>query len=170
MFKEDDYIIYGSAGVCRVESVGPLAVPGMSQTKSYYTLEPVYERGSRVFTPVDNEKVVMRPILSKEESTQLIDEISDIETLDIQDEKNREETYKDSLRKCDCREWVKVIKTLHQRIEDRFSQGKKATSSDEKYLHMAEESLYGELAFALEIPKEKVEEFITDRIERLAQA
>ena len=170
MFKKNDYIVYGSAGVCRVEAVGPLSVAGMSQTKEYYTLEPVYEKGSRVFTPVDNEKVVMRPILSREESDRLIDEITGLDPLQIADERSREDTYKEAMRKCDCREWVRVIKTLHQRIEERFAQGKKATSSDEKYLHLAQDSLYGELAFSLSIPKEKVEDFITEKIDNLAHA
>lgn len=165
MFKVNDYIVYGSAGVCRVESVGPMSMGGSANGKDFYTLEPVYEKGSRVFTPVDNNKVIMRPILSQKESNQLIDEIVNIEILVIEDEKNREDIYKDALRKCDCKEWIRVIKTLHERILNRAEQGKKATSSDEKYLHLAKECLYGELAFSLDIPKEDVETFILDRIE-----
>lgn len=38
------------------------------------------------------------------------------------------------------------------------------TSSDERYLHMAEDNLFGELAFSLKMPKEKVGEFISEKI------
>ncbi len=38
---------------------------GCSGDKMYYTLVPVYEEKSRLFTPVDNHKVVMRPVISK---------------------------------------------------------------------------------------------------------
>ena len=34
------------------------------------------------------------------------------------------------------------------------------TSTDEKYMHMAENSLYSELALALEIPKDEVLNYI----------
>ena len=165
MFQVNDYIVYGNAGVCRVESIGPMSFGDASAERDYYTLVPVYQKGSRVFTPVDNDKVVMRPILSQEESNALIDSIVDIRPLEITDEKHREDAYKEAIRTGDCTSWVRVIKTLHGRMEKRFEQGKKATSSDEKYMHMAKESLYGELAFSLSIPKEQVEEFIAERIE-----
>ncbi len=165
MFKVNDYVVYGSAGVCRIETIGPMAIG--AGDKDYYTLQPVYQKGSHIFTPVDNVKVVMRPILSKEESNQLIDEIEDIETIEITDEKAKDEIFKEKLKNCDCRECVSVIKTLYQRITKREEQGKKATSSDEKFLHQAQESLYGELAFSLNIAKNEVEQFITERIESI---
>ncbi len=163
MFKVSDYIVYGNAGVCRVEAIGPMDF-GQANSKDYYTLCPVYQRGSQVFTPVDNDKVIMRPVMSDDEARELIDSIADIDTLVIEDEKKREDTYKEAIRTCEPREWVSVIKTLHDRTEKRIHQGKKATSSDEKYMHIAKENLHGELAFALQIPKDKVEEFILSRI------
>lgn len=162
MFKVGDYVVYGNAGVCKVEDVGPLSIG--SKDKDYYTLVPVYGRNSRLYTVVDSDKVVIRPILTKQESDALIEEMEDIDTLWIGDEKKREEIYKETMRTCDCKAWVQIIKTLYLRKLDRLAKGKKVTSSDERYLHLAEENLYGELAFSLEMPKEKVEEFITEKI------
>lgn len=165
MFKVGDYIICGNNGVCQVEKIGPMKVPGVSKERKYYTLTPVYAGNSTVYTPVDNQKLIMRPVLSKEEARQLIDSITDIETLGIQDEKRREDVYKEALKTCDCKEWVKIIKTLYLRKQSRLAKGKKEITSDEKYLHIAEENLYGELAIPLEIPREEVERFICERIE-----
>ena len=159
MFKVNDYIVYGNAGVCRVDTIGPMDF-GQGSSKDYYTLCPVYQRGSQVFTPVDNEKVVMRPLMSDEECRDLISRIDEIELLEITDEKKREDTYKEAIRTCDADAWVSVIKTLYDRTQNRIHQGKKATSSDEKYMHIAKENLYGELAFSLKITKEKVEEVV----------
>lgn len=39
------------------------------------------------------------------------------------------------------------------------------TSSDAKYLHLAEESLYGELSVVMGIPKDEMESYITSRVE-----
>lgn len=162
MFKVGEYVVYGTNGVCKVESIGTMNM-GMGD-REYYTLAPIYEKKSKLFTPVDNQKVIIRPVLTLEETNELIDEIEEIDLLHVEDEKKREETYKEAMRTCDSKQWVKIIKTLYLRKQDRLSQGKKATSSDEKYLHMAQQNLYGELAFSLKIPKEEVEQFITERM------
>ena len=54
MFKEGDFIIYGSNGVCQVEHIGSMELQGVPDDKMYYRLVPVYEKKSRLFTPVDN--------------------------------------------------------------------------------------------------------------------
>ena len=102
--------------------------------------------------------------MTKQESDALINEMEEIDALRIGDEKRREEIYKETMRTCDCKEWVRIIKTLYSRKMDRLSRGKKVTSSDERYLQMAEENLFGELAFSLQMPKEKVGEFIGEKI------
>ena len=162
MFKVGDYVVYGNSGVCRVEDIGPISIG--SKDKDYYTLVPVYGRNSRLYTVVNSDKVVIRPIMTKQESDALIDEMENIDALWIGDEKKREEIYKETIRTCDCKAWVQIIKTLYLRKMDRLARGKKVTSSDERYLHMAEDNLFGELAFSLKMPKEKVGEFISEKI------
>lgn len=164
MFKIGDYIVYGNSGVCVVENIGILDSPAVAKDKVYYTLSPYYVKGSRIQTPVDNDKVVMRPIISKEEAMDLIDNMKDIELLWIEDEKRREIEYKNALRKCDCVELVKVIKTIHVLKQSRIAEGKKLTLGDEKYFHMAEDRLYEEMAVSLGMCKDKVKDFITERI------
>ncbi|MEY8522530.1 CarD family transcriptional regulator [bacterium 1XD8-76] len=164
MFKVGDYVVYGNSGVCRIEEIGPLSIG--SKDKDYYTLVPVYGRNSRLYTVVDSDKVVIRPIMTKQESDALIEEMESIDILRIGDEKNREEIYKEMMKSCDCKAWVQMIKTLYLRKMDRQAKGKKVTSSDERYLSMAQDNLYGELAFSLQMPKEKVGEFISERISK----
>ena len=123
-----------------------------------------------MYTPVDNQKIVMRSVLSRDEAERLIYDMKDIETFWIQDEKRREELLKESLKTCDCREGVKIIKTLYLRKQSRLANGKKEIAVDERYLHVAEDSLYGELAIALNMPKSQVEQFVCERIEALEKA
>lgn len=164
MFCKGDYVIYGSNGVCVVEDVGPLDIPGVPGERIYYTLIPYYTKDSQIFVPADNDKVVMRPLISKDEILALIDDIENIELLWIQDEKQREARYKETLRKCDCRELIRIIKTIYERRQSRIAAGKKMTASDEKYIHLAQESLYGEFAIALDMEREQVEQFIFARV------
>ena len=154
MFEVGDMIIYGNNGVCRVETVGKVDSAILPKDREYYTLCPHYSKGSKIFSPVDNQKVIMRPVINKEEAMQLIDTIKDVEELWIADEKRREQEYKDAVHKCDCRELVRIIKTIYARKQVRLAEGKKVTSSDERYFRIAEENLYGELAIPFEMTKE----------------
>ncbi|MDD3219873.1 MAG: CarD family transcriptional regulator [Lachnospiraceae bacterium] len=164
MFEIGDYIVYGTNGVCKVEDISTMDSLNVSKGRIYYTLSPCYSKGSKIFIPADNEKVIMRPVITKEEALALIDEIREIEVLWIPNEKQRENEYKDAFRTCDCKQWVKIIKTIYERKMERLENGKKVTSVDEKYFHMAEESLYGELAIPLNMDKNEVREFIVEKI------
>lgn len=164
MYEVGDYIVYGNNGVCLVEKVGPLESKVASRDKVYYTLSPCYVKGSTIFTPADNNKVLMRPVMTKQEGLNLIDEMDEMEDLWITDEKSREAEYKEALQSCEARELVKVIKTIFKRKQTRIAEGKKVTATDEKYCHMAEERLYGELAIALGMQKDELHDFILKRI------
>lgn len=165
MFDVGEYIVCGRYGVCRVKETGPVHITGAPRKRLYYTLVPVYDSNSRAYVPVDSEKIIMRPVISGEQANELVDHINDIDALWIQDEKKREAAFKEALYKCDCKEWIKIIKTIYRRRQDRIAQGKKVTAGDERYLHMAQDRLYGELAVALGMKKEEVEAFIIGRAE-----
>ena len=164
MFQAGDVIVCGTHGVCRVEKVGPLSSAVADRDRLYYTLKPLYERGSVVFTPVDNEKMVIRPVISREEALRLIDGIRDAEALGIEDERKREENYKTALKSCRGEELVKMIKTINARKRSRAARGKKATDADSRYVKLAEDYLYGELAISLDLERDQVKAFIRERI------
>jgi len=73
MFTAGELVVYGGEGVCRVEKIGPSAIPGADKTKLYYTLLPLYRTG-QVLTPVDT-RVLMRPVLSREEAQLLVEQL-----------------------------------------------------------------------------------------------
>lgn len=164
MFKIGEYIVYGMNGVCRVEEIGPMNLSGIDSNKEYYTLSPLYTKGSRVFTPVDNQKVVMRPVISRQDACDLIDEIKSVERIEVADDKHRELAYKEALKSCDCRELIRIINTVLKRKKERLAQGKKMSACDERYLKQAQDSLYGEFAISLKMEKDEVEDYIEHRI------
>lgn len=164
MFKVGEYIVYGMNGVCEVEQIGPMSMSGVDSDKLYYTLLPLYTKGSRVYTPVDNQKVVMRSVISKTEACALIDESRDVELIEETNDKNRELAYKEALRSCDCKEWIRIINTVSKRKEERIAQGKKMSACDERYLKQAQDNLFGEFAVSLELEKNEVEEYIEHRL------
>ncbi|SHK47722.1 CarD family transcriptional regulator [Hespellia stercorisuis] len=169
MYKIDDYVIYGLKGVCQVVDVGYLDIDCLNKEKKYYTLHPLYSDGSLIYTPVDSGKVRMRKILTYEEAQELINRIPSIEEIDISEERVREATYKATMEKHDCNEWIRIIKTLYLRGQERQQEGKKTTAVDERYLHAAEECLYGELAVSLKMDKDKVKAYIAECVEALQE-
>lgn len=166
MFEKDQLIMCGGHGVCRVVNITGNPIDKLDKVRKYYVLEPVFEKGSTVYTPVDNDKVIMRRIMSKKEAEDLVGRITTIETVWIQEEKSREQMYKEAIRTYDCHSLVQIIKTLYQRKQNRLKEGKKVLSSDEQYLRKAEELLYSEMSLALSIPKDEVETYIRDAVHR----
>jgi len=167
MFAVNDYIVYGNHGVCKVENIGTVSLAMVDKNKVYYTLRPVYKNEAVVYAPVENPKSVIRPVLTREDADKLIEEIPSLESVWIGNEKEREMQYKAALRSCDCRELIRIIKTLYHRKMDRIKDGKKVTVVDERYFRQAEEQLYGELAFAMDMERNQVGEYLNTRISEL---
>ena len=65
MFEKGEYIIYGSNGVCEVQDY--MNAAGETDNRTYYVLAPMRSKGSTIFSPVDNQKVLMRKVMTKEE-------------------------------------------------------------------------------------------------------
>jgi CarD family transcriptional regulator len=163
MFEVGEYVVYGMNGVCKVEAIGTMSLSGVESDREYYTLQPLYTKGSRVFTPVDNQKVIIRPVISKDEVCALIDEMKELDEISVTDDKHRELAYKEAMKSCDCREWIRVMNTVLKRKETRLAQGKKMSACDERYLKAAQDYLYGEFAISLQIEKDEVEQYVEHR-------
>ena len=65
MFDIGDNIVYGSNGVCTIMNVGPLNFGGVSQDRLYYTLKPRYIKRSEIFSPTENNTMVMRKVMTR---------------------------------------------------------------------------------------------------------
>lgn len=165
MYKIGEFVVYGRTGICEVAEITTMKMDGVPKDRLYYILTPCKNKGGKIFTPVDNDKVVMRPVITKEKAMELLEQIPEIQELWIPNDKMRETKYKECLRTCECEDMIRIIKTLYIRKLDRQAQGKKITATDERYLKMAEGSLYSELSLALGIPEEEMEDYICKYIE-----
>ena len=165
MFEIGDYVVCGNKGVCVVENIAALDISGVDKERQYYILKPKYQSGSTVYVPVDSPRDSMRHVLEKEEAQRLIAAIPEIPLLSITNEKLSEQTYRECLRTGSCEEWVRILKTICLRKEKRLKAGRKVTAVDAKYFRMAEDSLYGELAVALDMNRKELEEYIAGEVE-----
>lgn len=104
-------------------------------------------------------------MISKEDAMKFIKSIPDIHEMDITNEKMREQEYRTAILSGNHEKIVSIIKLLYARRQKRMEQGKKITATDDRYFKQAEEVLFSELSFVLQVPKEKMEQFIADTIE-----
>ena len=165
MFQKGEYVIYGNNGICLIQDITTLNIPGVDKDRQYYLLKPVYASGSTVYTPVDTAETSLRHALSKDEADSLIRSIPDIPLIPLTDEKTLEKTYKEYMRSNSCKAWVQLIKTIYLRKERRIMKGYKVTALDNRYFNLAETSLYGELSIALGKPRNEVKSYISSCID-----
>ena len=162
MYQKGDYVVYGTKGVCLVEDVMAIdwGSDCISSEKLCYKLSPRFVKGSTIYAPVENEKTVIRSVMSGEEAQALLNRAGGLETLWIKDEKEREMSYRRALLSGSSTEWSRIIKTLYLRKRERQKSGKHMTCIDERYLHIAESILFGEMSLPLHLTvKEVVEEY-----------
>jgi len=166
MFQVGELILYGNTGVCRVEAIGkPGAASYADKNKDYYSLAPVFGEGM-IYVPVDTT-VYMRSILSKEQALELIHCIPNIqaEPFITRDQRALGEHYRHFLETHRCEDLIHLIKNIYMKGQNLAQQGKKVGSTDQQYLRRAIDLLHGELAVALGISMDDVEEFIRKEIE-----
>lgn len=160
MFTIGDYIVYGNDGICMVKDISQIDIPGAPSGRVYYLLSPVALKESKIYSPVDNAKVIMRKIISKEEAATLIKNLDAIGEIPVTDDKSMEVKYKEMIASCDLEQLISLVKTIRRKQNKRLNEGKKITSTDDRYLKRAEEAICNELMLALDMEREEVLEIV----------
>ena len=117
MFEKGEYIIYGSNGVCEVQDY--MSAAGESDNRTYYVLAPMRSRGSTIFSPVDNQKVLMRKVMTKEEAREFLRDIPEYEDMEIRESRTQEQQYKEILQSCSTTDSFRLLKALYRRKRKR---------------------------------------------------
>ncbi len=164
MFSIGDRIIYGSDGVYTVTEYTSSPID-KNDTRQFYVLRPTHgPAGNIIITPVENEKIKMRSVMTRDEAITFIDTIPNIPTIMVEKEKNRRETYRKALDGAGADVLVSIIKTVMTRREELAKIKKRVSESDNDYEKKAKHCLYGELSISLDIPIDEVEEYISTRL------
>lgn len=162
MFKINDYVVYGSNGVCRVQDIEKMSL--RNQELEYYILSPVYNDKMTIKTPVNNKNVLMRELMSKNEVMSLIQGISKNETVEIEDARKKIQEYKAIIKRGNAEELIKVINSIRLEEREKESLGKKLNKTDEDIMLIAWKQLHQEMAIVLEINVDEVEDYIRNNI------
>ncbi|MDD3429008.1 MAG: CarD family transcriptional regulator [Oscillospiraceae bacterium] len=164
MYEAGELVVYSNSGVCKIEEITHQKVPGTGEKKAYYKISPLYSTET-IFTPVDSG-VFMRPVISKQEATRLIAQMPAIQENACEERNNNllSEQYQSLIKSHSCTDLVHLIKSIYSKSQLVLKQGKKMGQIDQRFMKRAEELLYGELAVALEIPRQDVLQYINDSL------
>lgn len=165
MYEIGDLIMYGARGVCRVKGITELDWDA-ARGREYYVLEPLY-KDDVIYVPVDNTKVFMRPVMSEQEVLDLIDSMPEVESKIFRASSIQQlaRFYQAAIDSHECRELVKLTKSIHLKKVAADKQNKQLGQIDIRYMTHAEDLLFGEIAAVLDIPRDKVVEYIDERLE-----
>lgn len=157
MLNRGDAVVYKCKGLYEVEDIGTLEFSFADRKKKYYTLRSVENSADRAYVPMDDNTNIRKPV-TRQEALDLIRRMPQIETLNVKNEKLREQEYKTCIADFCPENWVRVLKTTYTRTKSRG----KITSVDRKYQSLLEHALYSEFSFVLGIPAGQMNGFIED--------
>ena len=172
MFQPGELLIYGSTGVCQVLSLShPQHGTAAQRARLFYQLKPLHQDGL-IYTPVDNDKVVMRPVISRSEAEALIDAIPTLHPATCRAATTQALTqhYQNAVRQHSCRSLMELTMSIHAKRTLAESQNRRLGMVDERFMKQAERLLYGELSVALDIPYDEVQPYIASRVAAAANA
>lgn len=160
MFSVNDYVVY-QYWVCKISDIKKLDYSDMGFDKdvTYYIMSSIYEKET-FFIPINNESSIRKPI-NKTEAIALIDSMPSLEPIS----KLNDEEYRATIHNYDCYSYARIVKSVYAKNKYNSSIGKKLSIADNKYFHIAEKYLHDELAFALDISPNEVDQYIRNRIE-----
>ena len=161
MFNKGDYVVYSNSGICRVEDFVLMCL--QNETKECYLLIPVNEPTAKIYLPKEYDGQRIRMAMNKEQALELLDKIEEIPEISVANEKDREKIYKNLITTNDPYKMVSVLKTISRRKKERELSGKKRTSVDDRYFKVVETQLYNELAQALQVNKEMLEQMLYNK-------
>jgi len=164
MYSTGDIVMYGSFGICKVTAIEKRDLTGEEQ--EYYILKHINSEKNIFYVPINNVTALskMYPICSKAEVDELISHMDSEELIWIDNDIKRKEEYSRIIKDADIHEIIRLIKTLYLRRKELAVSGKKLRSADENYLSLAENMLFEEFAYALDIDKSEVVEYIEKHI------
>ena len=167
MFKTNDYFIYSSRGVCRVDDVCDKKVNDIKRT--YYVFHPVADKEARIKIPVDNKKIFMRATITPDEARQIISYFDNPDMIPWNDNKKlRDKEFDVAVKQSDAQELAKILKVLLFRKANSASLNKKFADTDNRLLLSIQQLLFNELAVVLGVSADKISCYITDAVTKVS--
>ena len=159
MLKQGDYIYYADSGVCRIDTIGTLDF--VDNEEPYYSMSVLHSPfHEQLYVKVSSGADRIRPLLNETQAQQLIDQIDRIPSIPGVTERNKERLYQNMIAEGNCKNCLKVIRTINRRNHERKSRGLSPLSAEQKYLSKATALASEELSHVLDVAYEHMEKWL----------
>ena len=161
MYKIGSIVVYGTEGLCKICDITERTFG--KETSEYYVLSPLANEAETVFVPKNNEKVLkrMRPILSKERASELLEAAPSEYGEWVENDRERQHMYKQILLCGSSEDLLMMTRALYLHQIELLERGRKLHAADERFLKEAEKMLFEELAYVFNITVAEVLPLIT---------
>lgn len=164
MPKLGEIVIYNTHGVCKICDIIQKDFAG--ETKDYFVIKPINDSKSCLYLPADNELSLgkIRPILDKQGVLGIIDNIPNQSMEWIENDNERKRTFTDIVKEGNRNLLVSLIKVIHKQKGILKAKKKKLHACDEQFLKEAENLLFDEISYILELDKNDVINMLKDKL------
>jgi len=168
MFARNEYVFHESGGICRIDDIRISPLDSMPPNREYYIAKPLHDPSSVIYIPVDSDRIFMRRLLSRAEAEALLERIPFVRTIEEPNAKLLRAKYVEAMRTHDPLEWVRRIKAVYLRANAQSAKPNRLSETERSFFESAKRFLHAELALALELPEQNMEQYITDYIQNMA--
>ncbi len=173
MFAIGDKVVHHEYGICRITNVGSRRFPGQ-EPKDYYEMTPLADDGyGTMFYIATDRAEKLREPMTREQILSMIDAMPETDPLKIESSGNRvmdmeniKTAYMSLMSSGNPRDWVILLRTIYQKGKRLSAERKRLSEFETHARENSERLLYGEIAGVMDIPVSRVEQFITQRIEK----
>lgn len=144
MYNVNDYVIHQNNHIYQITAIN-----------DHYILKSPLTNN----TILANYKEIIHKTTNKDELREIIERIPYLRTLEITSERFRQEIYIKTFNKYSEIEWIKLIKTIY--LRNRYH---KAQNYELDYLKQTQQLFHEEIAVVLNMPINKVEDYIKEKI------
>ena len=165
-FEVGQYVVYGTNGICIVDSIELMSFTAGAPKEMYYVLRQYKNRATQFFVPMKNESLVskMREPMQKADIEDILMGLSDDDVQWIKDRRERGEYFRSILHQGVSGHLLNMITCIYEKKRELARNGKKLSVTDTTTLKSAEKLVEEEFAWALEIDPEEVPAFIRKRL------
>lgn len=160
MFQRGEYVVLPREGLCKIEAIEEKSFFG--QTKECYAVVPQKKSVATLFITKETAEEKMRYPISYDEASNLVSELDEIHALEIQNEKTREDEYKNALGRGNAKDCLALLKCLEQRKRERYASNRLLTAVDDRYIRLVSTVVFSELSYVL--GDTEIEKKVTERL------
>lgn len=165
-FEVGQYVVYGTNGICMIDSIELVSFAAGSPKEYYYVLRQYKNPSNKYFVPFKNEAQLskLREPMRREDIEDILMGLSDDDVTWISDRRERGDRFRSILHEGVSGRLLSMIICIYEKKRELAKNGKKLSVTDQTTLKSAEKLVEEEFAWALEMDPEDIPAFIRKRL------